>query len=213
MGNRRINVTLDQETWDEMHASGKPPAELIRRGLSTLAGSERQPGGDEIRAAGEERERLLSSFGRRIENLASSNEELAAANRGLLRLLTEGYTLTPPVQAGEQIIYPPQPDPHEAHTVDGPRNCRRCQMLRDNAHWMESEVTRLAEVQRREYSGGSGGGGGDGSGDVGGYSVSQEMPEIDPRTWRASGGGGSGGNSKSTDAGSSASGGGGSGGG
>jgi hypothetical protein len=28
------------------------------------------------------------------------------------------------------------PTPHEAHTVDGPAGCPRCQLLRDNQDWM-----------------------------------------------------------------------------
>jgi hypothetical protein len=33
--------------------------------------------------------------------------------------------------------YAPPVTEHAEHTIDGPADCRRCQMLRDNAHWME----------------------------------------------------------------------------
>jgi hypothetical protein len=37
------------------------------------------------------------------------------------------------------------------HTADGPTDCRRCQMLRDNAHWMALPARTQADIDAEEF--------------------------------------------------------------
>lgn len=203
----RATVSMDDETFEAFKTSGRKLVDLVKRGLALEAADVRLAkaaadgpnDGDEIRAAGEEREALLSSFGRRIENLCAANEQLVtlleredtpaeqtasltAAVTGLLTLLTSGYTLQrPELQKGETVITSgsitpgtgaPNTPPH-AHTIDGPGDCSRCELLRgayplgqgyedanhrvtappvlsgaEQAAWLEAEQDRLGQVAR-----------------------------------------------------------------
>jgi hypothetical protein len=52
---------------------------------------------------------------------------------GIARALAE---ITDDPGTFDQITIEPAA-PHDEHTVGGPNDCPRCQLLRDNQHWME----------------------------------------------------------------------------
>jgi hypothetical protein len=139
----KTSVTLDQATYDEWKGSGANLANLVKLGLAVQKGwrpeSAGPPAGAELGFP-----------------LADRVREMLDAIRGLTALLQgQGYVIEREPSAAMAGIVPE----HEAHTLDGPAECRRCELLRENREWMESEVGRLSQGGNGRPAFGTGGGG------------------------------------------------------
>lgn len=70
--------------------------------------------------------------------------------RGWVDEAERGYDLTDDERAVGGIL---RQTPHAAHTPDGPLDCPRCQLLRENAHWMDH----MLEPHRHSHEGAASG--------------------------------------------------------